>query len=49
MFDFTKFKFFLGGGGGQGGGGGIKTMFRGSKTDEKVKSLKVISLRKYFC
>ena len=32
LFDFTKFNKFF---------GGIKTMFKGSKTDEKVTSLKV--------
>ena len=32
LFDFTKLKKFF---------GGIKAMFKGSKTDEKVTSLKV--------
>ena len=32
LFDFTKFKKFF---------DGIKTMFKGSRTDEKVRSLKV--------
>ena len=35
FFDFTKFKKFFG------GMGVVKTMFKGSKTDEKVTSLKV--------
>ena len=34
LFDFTKLKKFF---------GGIKRMFKGSKTDEKITSLKVIS------
>ena len=40
FFYFTKFKKSF---------GGIKAMFKGSKTDEKVTPLKVISLHNYFC